>query len=411
MRGQQRLQQQAMRMPRGYSEWLPYLLAFSIFSREIFGVYLMGSIFDVYQLSLAAIGIFQIRSLRRLAPILWSMLAMLILGAFLLTTYGYSYGVLLKQGAAIVFVYLGYGSLLLQVKPNALLRAYKLVVLYAAIFGIIQWVFSYTGVMLLMKAAGRLDSLAYEPSHYAVAIAPAVFLALWSLIRKRHFRDWKSWVIVISMCLTVSLTSVIVMFVCVAMVTLNKKGIWMALAVVAGMVWLLSNPKYLPKDISSRIEASQTYSETGGALDKQNNSSVLSAASNWKVAKTTIERGRILGNGLGGNSYAYHEILGNTGFALHAHYGANDISGHCLLIRCISEFGIIGVIFYGFWMMRGIKAIVTEQQIWRALSAVYLVGRMVKIGGFMDYGMPVYMMAPIIFYGGRSLRRKNDKRK
>tara|TARA_B110000908_G_scaffold149064_1_gene182065 strand:+ start:743 stop:1963 length:1221 start_codon:yes stop_codon:yes gene_type:complete len=403
MRGEQ--QRQAMGMPRGYSEWLPYLLAFSIFSREIFGVFLMGSIFDVYQLSLAAIGVIQLRNTQRLGGIVSAIIGMMVLGVGLLTFYGYPYGVLLKQGAAILFVYVGYGSLLLQLKPISLLRAYKQVVLLAALFGIVQWFASYAGVMLLMKVPGRLDSLAYEPSHYAVAIAPAVFMALWSLLKQRHFGDWRSWVIIGSLCLTVSLTSVIILFVCVAMVTLNKKGILLTLVAVVGMVWLLSNPQFLPAEIATRIEASQSYSENGGELESQSNASVLSAASNWEVAKTTIQRGRILGNGFGGHSHAYHEILGDTSFANHINYGTNDISGHCLLIRCISEFGFLGIAFYVLWMMRGIKAIVSEQQIWWALSAVYLVGRMVKIGGFMDYGMPIYMMAPIIFYAGGRIKR------
>ena len=236
MRGEQ--QRQAMGMPRGYSEWLPYLLAFSIFSREIFGVFLMGSIFDVYQLSLAAIGVIQLRNTQRLGGIVSAIIGMMVLGVGLLTFYGYPYGVLLKQGAAILFVYVGYGSLLLQLKPISLLRAYKQVVLLAALFGIVQWFASYAGVMLLMKVPGRLDSLAYEPSHYAVAIAPAVFMALWSLLKQRHFGDWRSWVIIGSLCLTVSLTSVIILFVCVAMVTLNKKGILLTLVAVVGMVWL-----------------------------------------------------------------------------------------------------------------------------------------------------------------------------
>lgn len=394
-----------------FEKWLPYLLAFSIFSREWFGTLLYGSIFDVYQLGLAAIGIFQIRSLQKLTPILASIVGLLVLGVLLLTTYGYPYDILLKQGLAIFFIYLGYGSLLLKVKPTKMLKAYKKVVLVMAVFGIAQWVLSLGGVMIFMKVAGRLDSLAYEPSHYAVAIAPAVFLALWSLVRKRHWRDWKSWIVLISMSLTVSLTSVVIIFVCVAMITFNKNGIWAALVVAGVMAGLLSNPRHLPDEIASRIEASEAYGETGSELDKQTNSSVLSAASNWEVATITMERGRILGNGFGGHSHAYYEILGNTSFINHYRFGMNAISGHSLLIRCVSEFGILGIAFYILWMIRGIKSVVTERQIWWALSTVYLVARMFKIGGFMDYGMPIYIMAPMVYYGGTQVRRYGRKEK
>ena len=50
---------------------------------------------------------------------------------------------------------------------------------------------------VLIKVPGRLDSITYEPSHYAVTMAPALFLFIRDYLLKRSMRNLLKMIIII----------------------------------------------------------------------------------------------------------------------------------------------------------------------------------------------------------------------
>ena len=120
-----------------------------------------------------------------------------------------------------------------------------------------------------------------------------------------------------------------------------------------------------------------------------------------------IEKGRIFGNGFGGHYYAYFDYFRGFDFKFREHFGTNAIAGHSLFIRFVSEFGVPGLIGYVVWIFFGLSKARREDQIWWTLSAIYLFGRILKLGGLFELGLPIFLLAPLVFYQtGNSKSRK-----
>jgi len=384
------------------------ILCASIFTKELFGRPIAGSIVDLYLIAVAGWGIVVSCTNAFVwgTGVVWA--GLLFLSFLLSQSYGFPSNVLLKQGVVAAFVYMGCAGLLRRTDSRSLLKAYQKVVLVAACFGLLQWVVSLGGVMILMKVRGRLDSFAYEPSHYAIAIGPAFYLAARKLIETRKFHDWKSWIVILNMALTVSMTGVVIALYSCLLLFFRRNGLIVALFIGVACFCAFTQQQYLPESIRDRIQALEEAADEDN-VSRVTNLSVFSPLSNWEVAFETLRKGRWLGNGIGGHSFAYEEHFGTIGTLSKDRYGTNSIGAHSLFIRVFSELGLIGMGFYFFWIVRGGLAAVRERDIWWTLSAVYLVGRVVKLGGFFELGLPIFILAPLAFHGLNQRRVINMK--
>ena len=325
----------------------------------------------------------------------------LILGTSyaLLNQYGHGTRIFMRQGIPALFVYIGTWVLLEKTSPMLLLKAYRNVCFVAAVFGIIQFALSFQGIEILIKVPGRLDSLAYEPSHYAIAIGPMVYFTFRNMLRTKNIFDIKGWAIVFSLLLTVSLTALAILFVCGIMLASQKRGAVIATGFLIAAFYLYSYQELLPSGIQDRVAALNTVSVTDVNTGDADNMSVVSPISNWEVAiDSVIEKGRIFGNGFGGHYYAYFDYFRGFDFKFRQHFGINAIAGHSLFIRFVSEFGILGFLGYVGWIFFGLSKAHREDQIWWTLSAIYLFGRIIKLGGLFELGLPIFLLAPLVFY-------------
>jgi len=149
---------------------------------------------------------------------------------------------------------------------------------------------------------------------------------------------------------------------------------------------------YLPDVISSRFFKFADLMREGNNSWDTNNLTVLSFATNFEVMKSTLFQGRWYGNGFCGHSPAYQRYFENTEFVNHMSYGTNAIPAHCLTIRTISEFGVIGVV--GF--IAGIGRLITSKRndIWFLFGLAAIASRSLKLGSWVDYGLPIFLLAP-----------------
>jgi len=353
---------------------------------------------DVFQMGLAAYGLMFVGRSRMAGKVALVWLAILLSSLALLQIYGYSFDILAKQGIPAACVYVGYCCLLERTTPISLLKAYKKVCFYAALFGLVQYALSMVGIPILMGTPGRLDSLAYEPSHYAIAVAPAAYLCVRGLIRSGKKMNYTTLVIIGSLLLTVSLTAFIIMLVCSIIFVFQKQGAIIAISAMTLAFYFYTHREYLPETVRDRIEATEQSMEKENTIDSTSNLTILSPLTNWKVAMDTMEKGRILGNGLGGHRDAYLNYYKGSAFSMRDRFETNSIGGHCLFIRSVSEFGLLGMVVYVWWLFKGLASAAKGSQIWWTLSAVYMVGRSIKLAGFFELGLPIFILAPLIFY-------------
>jgi hypothetical protein len=394
-----------------FRSMLPWLLAFSVYSKELFGIRVGESDVDLFQLGLGVFGAvafgFRFPIATKVA-IAWG--AILALSYVLLSIYGYSNDIILRQGLVAAVVYFGFAGLLSVVRPSALLRAYRKVSFWVACFGLIQFALSLVGVMILMKAKGRLDSICYEPSHYAIAISPAIYLAVRDTIANGIFKNFKvnleNIVIIASSLATLSLTAAAILAFCIVLVTANSRTLLLFLGFVTACGYLAFNSHLLPDLIRERVDALSDVAEGNTNAFEVRNLTVFSAATNLEVAVSSITKGRLLGNGFGGHVSAYSEHIADQGYQLDYREGTNAVSGHSLVIRILSEFGIAGLLAYLFWLLKGLRSRGDFKNPWWTMSGVYFFGRIFKLGGYFEVGMPLFFPAPLIFKEAPIKRRR-----
>jgi hypothetical protein len=376
---------------------IAYLLALTCFTKEIFGVKIGGSVVDIYLVAISACGLLVglANPLVMRIGLCWA--GLLTLSAMLLFVYGYEMNILVNQGLPATFIFMGIGGLLGFTNSTSLLRAYRRVCLGAAGFGVFQFVASLGGLPLLMKQPGRLDSLTYEPSHYAIVVGPAVFLALREMVLSRSFVDWRHWLLLASFGLTFSVTGLVLLIVCLVLTLFRRNGSIAIIALVVLFFLYRAFETYLPDPIRDRLGAFTEAVEGESAAHEVTNLSVLSPLTNWEVAGDGFAKGRILGNGIGGHYHAYHEYYGLSSFADDYRFGTNAIGGHSLFIRTFSELGLLGVAAYLGLVLLGLREASGDRRPWLIFAAIYLIGRMIKLGGFMEIGLPMFILAPFAF--------------
>jgi hypothetical protein len=167
------------------------MLVFSIFTKELGSINIFGVDFDLISYPFFVlffishlpqmIGSRQQPFLLYLYLIVSSLVSILLLGL--------QAGGFLKQFLPIVVIF---SSMFVLVQKESIVRIfhlYTIVAYYTAIFGIIQVLLSFGGINLLIKIPGRLDSIAYEPSHYASILVPALVFSFFnfSFYRKQFF--------------------------------------------------------------------------------------------------------------------------------------------------------------------------------------------------------------------------------
>ncbi|REJ64471.1 MAG: hypothetical protein DWQ31_21315 [Planctomycetota bacterium] len=376
--------------------WEPLVVA-TIFSKEIAGWQIAGSYVDLYQLALGLVGLIVMPNLRVIRIVTVIAVGMAGLSFGLLTAQGYSHEVLLRQLLPAYVIYMGIGSLLMRCRPSRLLRQYLGFSVAAALLGLIQVATSAAGINLLVKQAGELDSVALEPSHFAVIVAPAFGILLAHTRITLLGRDtWKLGILLASLLLTKSLTAMALILVCGALASKKKLGMLAMIIVGVALPYVfILTPELQSERVQERVEAFDVFLGNSPSYEATN-LTVKSLATNLDVAKYTLGRRRWFGNGFGGHQFAYEEHFAGTPFTFEKWYGINSLSAHSLSIRTLSEFGIPGAILLVWFLVKCLRrsgAPAPYGDIW-ALSFIYFVARSFKLGSLVDYGCPFFFIAP-----------------
>ena len=381
-------------------------LAITVFSKELFAVPVGGSEVDVYQLCIAGIGCFMLSRPRQQTGLVISAAATVLLTLLLYRQYNFAISAtLMRQVGAVSFLLFGTGAYVLTCSRRRLLYAYYRVCYYAALLGLLQMVLSLIGLQVLIRLPLRLDSLAAEPSHYAVAIAPCVYYCVRNF--QTSTRKNETYVILASLVLTVSATAVAVLVISVALAFFRRRGF---LAIIAGMLAfpILINvpPDIFPHAIATRITDMREHVQSQDRPWESLNLTVVSFATNFDVMWSTIEQGHVFGNGFCGHSQAYHRHYDGTAFLDHHHYGINSIPAHCLLIRIVSEFGLPGLLLLVWTIGRFIMQ--HRSDVWSMFFVMALLSRGFKLGSWIDYGLPIFLLAPFYFRGRIAVTSKRE---
>lgn len=372
-----------------------FMVVLAIFSRELGKGSLFGIDFDwisypFYIFFFLALLITLRLSFDKYLIVLFGLL--ILGGVYAKVIMGLSFIPFFKQLTPIIIIYTVVSYI---VRKNDVKDIFKLYIKFAvvsAILGLIQLVLKIWGFKFLTDFSWyNIDSVAEEPSHFAVILLPAVIYTL------QKFKQFKKefFLLFIVMILTFNLTAYFV-FGLMSLIIYRKIHY---LLLILPLVVIIGNFLYVNDPlIQFRIDETVKYLVKPDI--RNTHGTPLSFFSNFQVATFSVSKNPISGSGLGGHEEMYYRYFANNPFSeLSYLFGLNAKSAHSLIIRIFSELGFIGFILFLYSIFR-VFAINHK-------SEFYIIGvsclshfmcKTLKLGNYFDLGTPFFFLIAIYCY-------------
>lgn len=384
------------------------LLVLSVFTKEIGARRIGGIDFDLIAYPFAILCfLFYLRRIFLSEYLPWKTYLYLIVSSlFSILTLKLGYGGFLKQIPSIIIIFSVNLFIIGNYDWRKIFRLYVKFAFISAIFGIIQVIVSVTtGIQLLQRQVGRLDSIAYEPSHYAAILVPAL---VFTFFHFRHYRYY-FFTMLIALILTFNLTGYLAFLLVISIAYINPLYIIISIPLLYFLVFnILVN---FNENFNARIvDTLDAFRGNLNVLTRRVNANgtTVSLYSNLMVAEDNLKKGNLIGSGLGGHEEMYYRFFKNSSFRYSWFFGLNAPSGHSLTIRIFSEFGLIGLIVYIITLIK--KVILVDNGIYRSISLACLshfVCKSFKLGGYIDYGTPFFFA--MLFINFRQYQKRRAK--
>lgn len=403
------------------SNCLLLLIAITPFSRAL-SINLGFAVIDLFAYSLFIILFFFLRFTMKHFLMVASFMAFFIVynfTGFLISDS--NWGNYFKQIIPFVFIYTILGLYLNINKIGMLMNLYSKVAFVVALIGVFQvLIYLFLGMSLFMDSPPRANSVVYEASHLGIVIMPALFY-LYIINKNRLFSgQYRYKILTILTCciLTLSATVFAVLLLGFAIIYVLNRGISiLKLSVlfvfVSIFMFFIPQNVYLEIDemLKGRIsDTIEVYSsgDFGGV-----NRSTFSLMSNISIAKESLQSSYLIGSGIGGHeSTASKFYVVNTEFE---HREINSKSGHSLIIRLTSEMGLLGlgvlllVIFNSLRIYNYFLKVNNFEGAAISISIfIYLLGRCFKLGGYFDYGTPMFFVVSFLLIFNYRLYLRSD---
>jgi len=257
----------------------------------------------------------------------------------------------------------------------------------------------------------RVNSIFSEASQFAIVISPACFVAIHNLIPGTNsfvLTRFQSIAVLVTLLLTTSTTGYIGLFIILFLFILNYGQIIYFLIGI-GFTILGANVLYnnVP-EFKTRVDTSIGLWITGEFSTENINSSSFVLFNNYHIALENFKGNFITGTGLGSHPIAFdkYSLTNETGY-LDIHF--NKADGNSLLIRLISETGLIGIIFMIVFIRRNFirrNPYDNENPDWIISNAilVLIVLYLLRQGNYFLNGFPFFMW--LYYY----VRKENERK-
>ena len=206
----------------------------------------------------------------------------------------------------------------------------------------------------------RVNSIFMEPSHFAISMAPALFVSLSNILRKNPFYLSKkaSIVIIISYILTFSGVAYVAILISLLLIYNVRKFRYLLLAAIIIPIFIYTAYRYVP-GIRPRID--NTIGVVAGSIKAaDSHGSVYALVSNAFVAYKSFIDNPLFGRGLGSHPISYNEFIrsGVSGGFWQENYPLlnrevlNREDAGSLFIRLVSETGLFGIIVVFYFIFK-----------------------------------------------------------
>lgn len=279
------------------------------------------------------------------------------------------------------FVYSACLEILRTARAECVIKAYVFLTFLVACWGIVEFALGLTW-------SYGLDGLAYEPSHFVIASAPAAFYAL----NDRDVNRWVRIVIPAAILLTLS-TTALIMSIIIALMTFRRYlAVPLLLMMSLLMAWQFS-PQFRSR-VELRLVDTFVDEESAEMTKYGSNKTTISLLSNMFVAQENASSYFPFGSGFSNHGENYDRHFKEDDFRQSNYFRINQKSGHNLAVRYFSEFGYLGlgaVVFFFLQVWRTHRSSSWEARLLVSMALVHVLAKCVKLGSYLDYGTPLFV--------------------
>lgn len=259
-------------------------------------------------------------------------------------------------------------------------------------YGLNKWSFIQGGIGI------RLNSIFSEPSYFAAVIAPAFFVAVHNLTRKKEYFMGKtaSIIVLIAYLLTFSSVGILGIFLTILLLLLNFGLVRYAFFFVPLFYFTFYFTYNNVEEFRDRFDGTMVLfsSEENdfNTFDVHGSSFVL--YNNWHVARENFKRNPLFGTGLGSHSTAFDRFsLTNQSDIIQIFF--NKADANSMFLRLLSETGIYGIVFILFFLIRNYlyRGKAVEPEGWIISNAVSLIILLylLRQGHYFLNGFPFFL--------------------
>ena len=279
-----------------------------------------------------------------------------------------------KQVLGILITGIAY-NLLIKINKNDIDRLFKIylrIAFFVSVIGIFQEISYITGFKMgydyswILKKwyvttdmGGlliRVNSVFLEPSHYAISMAPAFFVALLNVFRRDSpysqamWGIWGSLIIILSYILTFSAMAYLAIIISLLFLCNVKRPRNLLILSLIIPILIYAAYCFIP-EIRSRID-SIIGLVTGSKKIGGAHFSLYTYASNGFVMCQSFMDSPLFGHGFGSHPVSYDAYIHTNGRFMDGYPEANKMDASSLLLRLLSETGLFGTIAVFYFIFR-----------------------------------------------------------
>lgn len=354
-------------------------------------------------------------------------LTSILLLSFMNVWLGYnSASMLLKQFIAFIFNCLVY-YLLIKVNKsdiNKLFRIYLKLAVIMALIGIFQEIsflagfkygYDYSYLIHKMQQSSpvwgmlRVTSLLPEPSHFGAAMAPAIFVAVLTMIKGEcYFISRKAAIlIIISVLLSFSLVAYIGIISALVMIILNyQRAKFITVCTIILVSFTYISYRYLP-NIKERVDDTLAVINHKIPL-KYANVSTFTFYCNTFIAYKSLKNNPVLGSGLGSHQLSYQRYISqivepDSPAWVYALLNKEDAGS--LFVRLISETGLLGITAFLCFLFRFYVSRKRDGHLWVISNAILclVILNLLRMGNYFYSGFILFIW--LYYFAGTANER------
>ena len=335
---------------------------------------------------------------------------------------------IIKQFVNILIYYTYFYLVFIFFKRNlySIVSVYTNILICVCIIGLIQFIAYHLNINYLydysfilpepwivreVNNSIRINSLFTEPSFFGYQLSLVLPISLYNLINNKNIiiNRYKSIIIILSLLITQSAIAYIGLLLSLTLITVKKINLKTFFTFSSLILLIVITTLQIE---SIRVRFIDTYvglTKINEGEINQINLSSFALVNNIYVAVENFKESPLIGSGFGSHSKKFDKIS----LQHHTSEDANKDGANSMILRLISEFGIVGILFYFLYLkMYWLPFKQTNQLLFLYLinkgSFVYILLIGLRMGTFGFQSLPLVFF--IYIYSYRYAKKENSNR-